>query len=180
VLRPIGVPTFAIVIILCGMMLWVALDPSIYYMMIHWFLLLLLWEIGGGIVFVRLSLRTVVRVPHARDTSRVRAIVIVLLITSALVMLQIPLYAEFFLARAGLNQWVREIDNGSTPAPPSSRRIGPFTVALSTYGDEHTFFFSIGDGGGFAYHPGNDELSGYYNSGADGQLFGKWYWWTDD
>src|SRR3954449_9011238 len=45
VLRPIGVPTFAIVIILCGMMLWVALDPSIYYMMIHWFLLLLQWEI---------------------------------------------------------------------------------------------------------------------------------------
>ena len=55
-------------------------------------------------------------------------------------------------------------------------------ASSSSSGGGDTLFFEyaiLGQQGGIAYCPTNGP-GGYYNTGSDGPLGWRWYWWTDD
>lgn len=185
-LKPVGATTFLLASIPCAALLWMSLDPQIYYMWIHVFLTLILWAIVSAIVVAR-SLLTAFVPPRCivrRSDARLRSVYLLVLFTSLSVFFCVPMRVAFLFARNDLDQLVRDIHDGKTPPAGVTRRVGPFVVNYSdsnAYGGDDTLFFHFVDslGSGFAYCPTRGPRS-YYNTGTDGWLGGPWHWWTDD
>jgi hypothetical protein len=183
-LRPIGWPMFTAIGLLCCGYLYLAINPAIYYFGIH--------IIVGFLLFVAISILLIIRsnlrhyfpprsIFRSSARQRERRALGIFAVTFLLVLFHIPLRIMFFLAKPELDRVAQGIMNGTIPQPVTAHRAGPIVVSTGTaYGNDDQIFFVIkGLEGGFVYCriPG-DGLA--YNSGADGHIWGNWYWWTDD
>jgi hypothetical protein len=183
-LKPIGWPTFLTIGVICGWYLWVMRDPTYYYLGAHFFIgllcLLVVAVLLGGRNILRALIppRTIVR----RSTKLREGMALAAFgITFLLVVLHVPVRVLYLLAKPELDRIAQGIDDGTLTLPLTSHPAGPVKISSSTaYGNDNEYFFRIdGSGGGFAYT--RDGTSpGYYNTGTDGRLWGKWHWWVDD
>jgi hypothetical protein len=185
-LAPVGPFTFAAAGLPCAAMLHLSLNSGIYYLWLYALFLFLMCCVVAAAVGVRLLLRAVVPpagVPRPRDRRRVVAIGAATAVTCALVIAQVPLRIAFLCSRPQLDRLVADVRSGKVAEPVTPRRAGLFTVASSSsYGGGDTLFFEyalLGQQGGIAYCP-TDGPEGHYNTGSDGPLGWRWYWWTDD
>lgn len=183
--RPIGWPMFVYVGALCGGFAFLALNPSIYYMLGYLVLgALHLFAVSAPLVIRRvIRSRIPLAQPKARDRIVIRQIAVVVALTYVAVAFQVPIRVAFLIARPGLNQVVDVFNKRPDNAVLPPTRLGIYVLSTGGYGDDGVYFFHILNqpltGGGFAYCP-HGNLGAYYNSGADGYLGGGWYWWTDD
>jgi len=184
-LAPVGPVTFGAAALPCIAMLYFSLSSDIYYMGAYILGLLLMCGVVAAVVGARLLLRAIVPpagVPRPRDGRRVFAIGVATGVTCVLVIAQVPLRIAFLCSRAQLDRLVADVRSGKVAEPVTPRRAGLFTVKSSSYGGGDTLFFEyalLGQQGGIAYCP-TDGPEGYYNTGSDGPLGWRWYWWTDD
>lgn len=188
--RPIGIPTFAAVAVLCAATWWLACWPSMYY-----FVFPMVWTLGAlwvgawSILTARRVVRDIVVLPaHApRTSSRYRYRLIAGLVgaTTLAVLFHVPLRVQFAFARPELDRWVQEILSGNEANPGAARRAGLHSMARSPwYGDADrgVYFlrFAGRNSGGYAYAAQPVDLGQHYNTGTHGRLGGGWYWWIDD
>jgi hypothetical protein len=183
-LKPISWPMFTIIGLACAFYLCVVVNPGIHYFGGHIFL--------GMILFFGISVLLVVRnaiafailprsIPRPSGRRRHKIALAIFAVTFLLVILHVPMRVLFFLAKPELDRVANGIIHGTISQPLNAHRAGPIVISSATvYGDDDQYFFSIhGLNGGFVYCriPG-DGLA--YSSGADGHLWGNWYWWTSD
>ena len=185
-LSPPGPITVTVVSLPCAILLWISLNPSIYYMGGYIILTILLWIIVAALLGIRWLLRMTVPprfITRSRE-HRLRYVWLLVLVTSLLIFFYVPLRIAFLFARPDLNQLVFDIRVGKATVPVPVRRVGPYVIQSSRwYGGNDTLFFEFVDnpGSGFAFCPTPGVgPAGHYNEGTDGHLGGSWYWWTDD
>jgi hypothetical protein len=185
-LKPIGWPMFTSVALLSCGYLYLGFFPKFYYAIIPVIVTFLLCVVVAMMLIVRNLLRAYIpprSIFRSSSIRREKLAFAILAIPFLLVIFQVPLRIVFFLARPELDRVAKGIIDGTISRPVNSHRAGPITIssAMSLYGDDDQYFFLVHGfgGGGFAYcrTPGRPL---YYNSGADGHLWGNWYWWIDD
>jgi hypothetical protein len=183
-LKPIGWPTFTTIALLSCAYLYLGIYPGVYYFNIIYFLIL----VPLMIVALMLAFRDILRncivpssVPLMDSRPRERLALLLLAIPFLLVLFHVPLRVLFFLAKHDLDRVAQGIIDGTISQPINRHRAGPIMISDTAYSDDDQFFFYIHGfgGGGFVYcrTPGR-RLN--YNSGADGHLWGNWYWWVND
>jgi hypothetical protein len=182
-LAPTGWPTFSLIALVCSGLLFLALDPGIYYMGCYIFLSGLCYAVIAFILMIRRASRDSVlpaSMPRANDKLRRRCGHLFALVMCLLVLFRVPMCIGFLFAKPGLDRLVADLHNGKATMPIPPTRVGPYVVSTNGYGGDDTFFFHlIGRDGGFAYCPTKGP-GGYYNTGNHGHLIGDWYWWIDD
>jgi hypothetical protein len=183
-LKPIGWPMFTAIGLVCGWYLYLVANLGIHYHGVHIFL--------GMALFFGISVLLVVRnavafmilprsIPRPSAKHRHKIALAIFGITFLLVILHVPMRILFFLAKPELDRTAQGIIDGKISRPIYARVAGPIIITSNQwYGDDDQYFFMIhGMDGGFAYCRTPDRPL-YYSSGADGHLWGNWYWWTDD
>lgn len=188
ILRPVGLPTVAVILALLAPAFWWATDPQLYYMVFEYILAGAMLAAVGIVQFFRslpkwiLLARLGQSAAPANDRLHWRVIWRVSVVAVLLVVFKVPMRLAFLASQPAFERTV-DLLRANPAAPLAGARIGIYTVHdYSDYGTVeapniliHTSVY----GGGFRYSPGGPKRFGY-NPGDEGHLWGPWYWFSTD
>lgn len=172
-----------------GVVLYLALFPSFYYMAWIFFLVMLWGIVALAVLGQSLALVLVAtwkqRALPSSPLQGLGFIMGMLALVSLLVGLKVPLHASFLLARPELEKAVAEhsdnLDEISRLAKYYHCGIYPIEKAARRCHRQDRIFFQFRNDGEAAIiysKSGIDDLC--YNAGAKGHLWGNWYWMKED
>jgi hypothetical protein len=170
-----------------GVVLYLALFPSFYYM-VWLFFGIVLW---GLVAFAYLcqalalwltacSKRVAMPSPGPGSSG---FIIGMLVLVSLLVGFKVPLHASFLLARPGLEEALAEHSDDLDEIGRRYDNFGIYSIRKAhrpCHKKDRVFFSFRNDGEAAIIYSesGIDDLC--YNSGNKGHLFGNWYWMKED
>lgn len=160
----------------CGVLLYLALYPSFYYLSGIGFTLTL-WMIVPSLAFIAHFAH------RANATSNARFIAVMLIAVTGAVALKLPLYASFLVARGGLEEALAQHRDDLDQVGRVYHDYGPYEIGRAHRGchREDRIFFEFRDDNEAAIiysESGIEDLC--YNSGNKGHLLGNWYWMKED
>jgi hypothetical protein len=185
----IGASLTAVVVVAAGWLLWSARLPWFQYM-VMWFAVIALVA-AAILVWIAWVVIAVVAGPERRGSiDPLKYYYFGLLASSVvaamLIAVQVPLKLNVWASQSALLEQVRSTQAG--PAPAGPRTVGGFRaervelVDPGCRGDrcEVVFHFDLASSGPSAllYSPAGQPQ--FKLSGAQGHLFGHWYWAADD
>ncbi|MFZ9937629.1 MAG: hypothetical protein ACO3JG_11330 [Luteolibacter sp.] len=185
--RLIEKTTLAFAAACAGVVLYLALFPSFYYM--AWiFLGMMLWAaVAAGCLFQTLALQAIARWKRVEPPSSAANghgfVFGMLVVVSLLIAFRVPLHASFLLARPGLEQALEQHHDDLGNVGLVSHNYGIYQIGHAVRRCHHKdrVFFQFRNDGEAAIiysESGIDDLC--YNSGNKGHLFGNWYWMKED
>ena len=170
-----------------GVVLYLSLFPSFYYM--DWFFFgILLWAVVGvGCLAQAMALLAIARWKGVRLSSSVLNgsgfIVGLLVLVSLLVAFKVPLHASFLLARPGLEEALAEHHDDLTQVGRVYHNYGVYRFRKADrrcHREDRIFFQFLHDGEAAIIYSESGIEDLCYNSGNKGHLFGNWYWMKED
>jgi hypothetical protein len=150
ILRPVSWPTVVLVALPTLLLLYLAIDPAIYYMAANWILALAYMVVVGAILFGRAVLRVVAcewrRQPSPRpllSERTARRLLVATIVVAVAVVLKLPMHAAFWISKPWLddlatahvgNPAIPSYAEGPNPSFTfSPRRAGPGCTRSPTY-----------------------------------------------
>ena len=183
----LGQTTLAFVGACSGVVLYLALFPSFYYM--AWiFCVFMIWGLAAlAYLCQAVGLWAIARCKRAALPSALpsglRFIMGMLVLVSLLVAFKLPLHASFLLARPALEEALAEHSDDLDEIGRRYYHFGIYSIRKAQRGchkKDRVFFQFRNDAEAALIHSrsGIDDLC--YNAGNKGHLFGNWYWIKED
>ena len=170
-----------------GVVLYLALFPSFYYMAWIFFGVMLWGVVALGYLCQALPLLAIARwkrvtLPSSPPRS-LKFIIGMLVLVSVLVGFKVPLRTSFLLARPGLERALADYHDDLDQVGRVHYNFGLYRIRKAYRGchkKDRVFFEFLNDSEAAIIHStsGIDDLC--YNSGSKGHLFGNWYWMKED
>jgi hypothetical protein len=189
--RPMGWPMVALVSVPCLGILGLGLSPGFYYMgdvaivLLLWIMIAAACGTRAFLVLLGLGLRSA---PTTQPTGRgyETPFLLIPLITTVLIVLEVPLRLGFLTARPRLEPIARGARAAGMLRLRGDVRCGPYTISMTASARRNCHvpgrvYFILADDqeSGFVYSPGGiEDLC--YNSGTKGHVIGDWYWMAED
>lgn len=170
-----------------GVVLYLALFPSFYYMAWFFFGIMLWAVVAAGCLFQALALQAIARWKRvtlpSSPANGLGFIVGMLVLVSLLVAFKAPLHASFVLAKPGLEEALEQHHDDLSQVAYVSHDYGIYRFRKADRRCHHkdrVFFQFLDDSEAAIIYSESGIVDLCYNSGSKGHLFGNWYWMKED